>query len=64
MDKVETWASKEALKRGVTTPHSVHGFKEGVRAAHEALSKLKAEKKLSFVPGGDEESIWTEFIRG
>lgn len=64
MDKVEKWASQEAAKRGVTTPHSIRGFKDGVRAAYEAMQGAKARKKLSFVPGGDLQDIWEDFVRG
>ena len=64
MDRVETWASREANRRGVTTPHSIKGFKDGVRAAYEAVQSVLARKRMAFVPGGDPEDIWSELLRG
>ena len=64
MDKIEAWASQEAAKRGVTTPHSIRGFKDGVRAAYETMLQAKSRKRMSFVPGGDPDDIFTELLRG
>lgn len=63
MDKIEQWASREADRVGVTSPHMVKGFKEGVRAAYEAVAQLKARKRMAFVPGGDPQDIWSELLK-